>query len=294
MKTVSVFQNSTVVELDLISDHEEADTRLLLQAKNPAITHPKVVIQSPDIDVVILSVAHFEDLQCQELWFKTGVKDKQRYIPIHSIHSFLGKSLSNCLQSFHAVTGCDSTSAFSGIGKIKARKVLTQKHIQCNLNRLGENSVLHDDVHKVAESFLCSLYTSAKSFSNANKARYFLFCQKSQELPPTPESLSYHIKRANYQACVWKRALVPLQNLPSPEGNGWQMKDGKLSPVLMTRNPAPRGIIELAKCGCTTSECKKNCSCKKSELPCTEACLCMADEGCCNPLNENLVYYDDD
>ena len=64
MKTVSVSKNSTVVEPDLISDNEEADTRLLLQAKNAAITHPKVVIQSPDIDVVILSVAHFEDLQC--------------------------------------------------------------------------------------------------------------------------------------------------------------------------------------------------------------------------------------
>ena len=114
-----------------------------------------------------------------------------------------------------------------------------------------------------------------------------------KQLPPTSKSLSHHSKRANYQACVWKRALVPLQNLPSPEGNGWQTEDGKLSPVLMARNPAPTGIIELAKCGCTTSECKKNCSCKKSELPCTEACLCMADKGCCNPLNENLVYYDD-
>lgn len=129
MKTVSVSQNSTVFVPDLSSDHEEADTRLLLQAKNAAITHPRLVIQSPDTDVVILSVAHFEDLQCQELWFKTGVKDKQRYIPIHSIHS-----------------GCGSTSAFSGIGKKKAWKVLTnQKHIQYNPSRLGENPVLDDD-----------------------------------------------------------------------------------------------------------------------------------------------------
>ena len=115
---------------------------------------------------------------------------------------------------------------------------------------------------------------------------------KSEELPPTLNCLSHHIKRANFQAFIWKRALVPLQNVPSAEGNGWKFENDTLVPVLMTKSPAPLGITELTKCRCTISECKRNCSCRVNNLACTEACLCMADERCCNPLNEELLCYD--
>ena len=284
---------SAVVEPNLRSDHEEADTRLLLHAKHAAATHPRIVIQSPDTDVAVLSVAHFSDLNCQELWLKTGVKDRLRYLPVHEIQASLGESLCRCLPSFHALTGCDSTSAFSGIGKKKAWKVLlTKEQMQRDLCTLGQNPAIHEPAQKAAESFICSLYTSAKNFSNVDDARYFLFCQrnlKSEDLPPTSECLSHHIKRANFQAFVWNRALVPLQNIPSPDEHGWKLENGKLFPVLMTRSPAPEGMTELTTCRCTTSECKRSCSCRKSNLPCTEACLCMADEGCCNPLNEELL-----
>jgi hypothetical protein len=285
------------VEHNLRSHHEEADTRLLLHAKHAANTHPRIVIQSPDTDVAVLSIAHFQDLSCQELWFKTGVKDRQRYIPIHDIHLSFGRLVSKCLLSFHALTGCDSTSALSEIGKKKAWNVLLKnERIQQDLSNFGKNPVIEEFEHKVAESFICSIYTSAQEFLNSDDARYFLFCQrslKSEELPPTSESLSHHIKRANFQACVWSRALHPFQSIPSPVGNGWKLEDGKLVPVLMTRNSAPEGIVELTTCRCTTSECKRNCSCKRNDLACTEACLCMADEGCSNPFNEESHVYGD-
>ena len=130
-------QGSVAIEPNSCSDHEEAATRLLLHAKHAETTHQWIVIQSPDTDVAVLSIAHFEDLSCQELWFQTGVKDKQRFVPVHAIQHSLGQLLCNCLPSFHALTGCDSTSALSGIGKKKAWKVLIKKnHIQGDLNRL--------------------------------------------------------------------------------------------------------------------------------------------------------------
>ena len=45
--------NDTVVErvLQLQSNHEEADTRMLLHAKHASLTYPKVLISSPDTDV---------------------------------------------------------------------------------------------------------------------------------------------------------------------------------------------------------------------------------------------------
>ena len=223
-KVVSLVQGCVAVEPNLRSDHEEADTRLLLHAKHAATTHPRIVIHSPDTDVAVLSVAHFEDLCCQELWFKTGIKDRQSYIPVHTIQSSLDPPLCKCLLPFHALTGCTSTSAFSGIGKKKAWKVmLRNEQIQRDLSSLGGSPAIQDRVHKVAESFVCSIYTSGKIFSSADDARYFLFCQrsaKSEELPPTSDCLSHHIKRAIFQAFIWKRALVPLQNVSSAEGNG--------------------------------------------------------------------------
>ena len=110
---------------------------------------------------------------------------------------------------------------------------------------LGQNPAIHEPAQKAAKSFICSLYTSAKNFSNVDDARYFLFCQrnlKSEDLPPTSECLSHHIKRANFQAFDWNRALVPLQNLPSPDEHRWKLENGKLFPVLMTRSPAPEGM----------------------------------------------------
>jgi len=70
-----------------------------------------------------------------------------------------------------------------------------------------------------------------------------------------------------------RRALVPYQRLPSPDGHGWTIIDGILQPVLMVKESAPRGLVELTVCGCVKSMCQnKNCSCAVNELPCSEAC----------------------
>ena len=104
----------------LRSNHEEADTRMILHAKYAARTDRRLVTQSPDTDVLILSVSHFRSLGCPELWFRTGLKDRQRMIPVHDIAHALGEKLCRSLPAFHAITGCDSTSVLAGIGKKKA------------------------------------------------------------------------------------------------------------------------------------------------------------------------------
>ena len=204
MKTVSCTQGHCEIVPLLCSDHEEADTRLLLQAKHASPTHPRIVIQSPDTDVAVLSLAHFEDLQCQELWFRSGVKD--RFIPIHRLHSSLGQPLCKALPAFHALTGCDSTSALQGIGKI----LLKDNQFQQQLSHFGAGPAVSEDLLVSSEAFICSLYNRGGRLTKADEVRYLLFCQKnkkSEELPPTSESLSHHIKRANFQAHIWNRLL---------------------------------------------------------------------------------------
>ncbi|CAH3152780.1 unnamed protein product, partial [Porites evermanni] len=60
---------------------------MLLHAKYAAgqCQEAKIVIQSPDTDVLVLSAAHFEDIASKELWFRTGVKDRLRFVPVHDV-----------------------------------------------------------------------------------------------------------------------------------------------------------------------------------------------------------------
>ena len=67
---------------------------------------------------------------------------------------------------------------------------------------------------------------------------------------------------------------MAMQNLPSPDGRGWKMEGDNLVTALMIKEHAPKNIVELTACHGTKSACTRNCSCV-SNLPCTDACLCM-------------------
>ena len=198
----------------LSSDHEEADTRLLLHAKHASQDHLRIVIQSPDIDVAVLCTTHFDQLNCRELWFRTGVKDKLRYVAIHSISEQLGEDACSSLPGFHAITGCDSTSSFAGIGKKKAFKVLLgNTNYQEALGKLGESTEIPINILTTCEQFVCNLYTTAKKAGcKVNDVRYWLFCQKQKRnegLPPTSDSLLQHLKRANFRPLFGRSPLYP-------------------------------------------------------------------------------------
>ena len=148
----------------------------------------------------------------------------------------------------HAINGCDSTSGLCGIRKKKALAFLEKDPVvQQNIQQLGNIVPLSLETSAACEKFICSSYTTNKEGS-ADLIRHWMFCQKRQHnenLPPTSDSLQHHIDRSNYQALVWKRALEAKQQLPAPNGNGWIFKDGLLEPVLMSKDPAPKGLLEL-------------------------------------------------
>ena len=261
---------------------------MILHAKYAARTDRRLVIQSPDTDVLILSVSHFRSLGCPELWFRTGLKDRQRMIPVHDIAHALGEKLCRSLPGFHAITGCDSTSVLAGIGKKKAWDSFCRStDHQDSVSHLGEEQELNVTTAGKCEAFVCSLYTTSKKASTVDELRYFMFCQKKQKnemLPPTSDCLLQHLKRSNYQAFVWRHALEAMQDLESPEGHGWVRDEKHLLPLLMTKAPAPESLLELTTCKCKTSSCLRNCSCNNTGLSCTEGCYCMADDEVCkNP-----------
>ncbi|KAK3738178.1 hypothetical protein QZH41_007178 [Actinostola sp. cb2023] len=287
--TVIISNGRTSILEGLKSDHEEADTRMLLHACHASSTKPRIVIQSPDTDVAVLAIHFFCHIQCEELWFKTGVKDKVRFLPVHIVVDKLGLSVCSALLGFHALTGCDFTSGLSQIGNKKSWNALMKREdAQDHVGNLGTRISPSDHTSQACENFICSLYTTTKKAgTTGDEVRYWMFCQKhqsSEKLPPTSNSLSHHIERANYQVFVWKHSLQAIQKLPSPVDSGWQEGDGSLEPILMSRDPAPRTLFELTICSCSKSLCKRNmCTCNANNMPCTEAWLCMSDERCQNP-----------
>lgn len=51
----------------LLSDHEEADTRMMLHAVDCSQLHQRVVVQSPDTDVAVLAIHVSRSLSCDQI-----------------------------------------------------------------------------------------------------------------------------------------------------------------------------------------------------------------------------------
>ena len=97
---------------ELASDHEEADTRIVLHARDAAARgYKQVNILCRDTDVLVLLLGHREQL-CQEISMFAGTSRQRRYIPVHRIP--LSEEKRKSLLAFHAITGCDTTSQFYG------------------------------------------------------------------------------------------------------------------------------------------------------------------------------------
>ena len=167
----------------------------------------RIIIKSPDTDVLVLCVHYFSKLQhTQELWFQTGTvsstKDRRRYIPVHEINSTLSPVFTNILPAAHAVTGCDTTSL------LKENPDYFQY-----LSNLADCDV--DVSVTAARRLVIKLYDSRRKIKaedeNLNKLRTRLATVKSAcfaKLPPCEATFKQHVLRASLQTFVWYRAIL--------------------------------------------------------------------------------------
>ena len=125
---------------ELASDQEEADIRIVLHARDAAARgYNQVNILCRDTDVLVLLLAHREQLR-QEIWMFAGTLRQRRYIPVHRIP--LSEEKRKSLLAFHAITGCDTTSHFYGVGKASAWKVFEDVPTSWNTLEKKAKSVL--------------------------------------------------------------------------------------------------------------------------------------------------------
>ena len=121
----------------LASNHEEADTRILLHESLIYQSTENVVIHTPVTDALLIAIAAFGQIP-GSLFIRTGTKNKARIISINKAKQslILHYDLQNIdiqlhlksLISLHALTGCGTTSSFSGKRKLKPFKVMLKNH----------------------------------------------------------------------------------------------------------------------------------------------------------------------
>ncbi|KAG7177937.1 hypothetical protein Hamer_G026516 [Homarus americanus] len=267
-------------------NHEEADTRMMVHAADALeCGHRRILIRIVDTDVFILAVslANERSEVLDELWLTFGTGKNRRYIAAHQMAKALGPEKSRALPVFHAITGCDTVSAFAGHSKKAAWATWNAfpEVTTAFLSLASTPSELPDGVLSTLERFIVLLYDRTSTCCDVNVLRKKLFSRKSRSLedpPPTRAALEQHIKRAAYQAGhIWGQAAIAFVSLPSPCDWGWMKSGDELEPLWTTLSKVSKSCHELISCGSRKHRGGK-CWCKKAALKCTELCAC---EGGC-------------
>ena len=154
---------------DLCCNHEEADARMILHMMHSGGTS---VTHCDDTDVLVLLLSHRGSFE--RCYLKKRRGSKTRIIELALIAEKLVKQLApgihkqdflRSLIGLHALTGCNTVSAFAGNGKLKALKLfLKNKSYVTAMMELGESWQLSDEML----SHLCviSMETNTKMLTS--------------------------------------------------------------------------------------------------------------------------------
>jgi hypothetical protein len=117
-------------------NHEEADTNIVVHLRHALNTEDTVtaLVRTVDTDVVAILVGKFYDMKAVNpdvnILVAFGMGRNFKFLGINRICASLGLQKSRSLPVFHAITGCDTTSALYGKGKRSA----WQAWVLCNDN----------------------------------------------------------------------------------------------------------------------------------------------------------------
>ena len=269
-------------------NHEEADTRMLVHLEHSLVSGAKTIgVNSQDTDVLIIILGFFHQLQARynfnDIVIDFGLTNRYS---VSTIAEKLGAVVCQALPFFHALTGCDTTSAFKNIGKKTAYEVMLK--VLPDIQNTFSTYFFHpfkqitkaSPEFKAIERYVILLYSRTSSHTSVNEARMEMYFQKTQNLervPPTADALLLHIKRAIYQTGVWATSLQPQQNLPSPSDFGWKRSDptSHWEPHWISQGEASKECREFVKCGCK-APCSR-CKCQNNNMQCTFLCSCSCD-----------------
>ena len=104
-----------------------------------------------------------------------------------------------------------------------------------------------------------------------------MYCSKGgkiepEELPLCRSSLNLHVTRANYQAGIWHRAILPCPDIPCSKSHGWEVSGSSIDVRWLGSKPGPEEVLKLISCTCKRSCSTSDCSRIAAGLKCTDMC----------------------
>jgi len=213
----------------------------------------------------------------KELWIDFGVSKNRKMIPVHEICANIPHAIAINLPFFHAFTGCDTVSAFCGIGKRTAWKAwMSFREVDAAFGTLATSDVIHQNTMKLIERYVVLMYDHTSTCAGVNECRRILYTRKNraiENIPPTANALLQHSKRASLQAHIWKDCLSATAEIRVPTDWGWKVAaDDAFVPLWSSIPNVSSHCRELVRCACRTA--CRNCKCRRNELPCTKLCAC--------------------
>lgn len=243
-----------------------------------------------DTDLLVL-LLYYVEVPNKGLFFrsdKMSLKSRKVY-DISYLRDTLGDDICDQLLFLHAFTGCDSTSRIHGIGKKSVFQKLIKGNqiLQSSATVFSSTGSTKDEVQTAGCQAMVHLYGGKPNESLAT-LRHKLLTKKvatsktfvsPEKLPPTLSASEYHSRRTFYQTMVWMGKDEGMD----PINWGWRLDNRYLVPVTMQKDPAPKTLLVMIHCNCSTGCQTARCTCKRYGLPCTAACgPCQTDSGCQN------------
>ena len=113
--------------------------------------------------------------------------------------------MTDCIVPLHAMTGCDHTSRYYGIGKIKVTKRVKKfPDTRKLISACGENIMItDDDIQKWTQfviKYILKLQEQNDCRSQSIKVKTTKKKKSLTRMIPDMDSLIHHTKRANYIA----------------------------------------------------------------------------------------------
>lgn len=166
------------------TNQEEADTRLILHAQSAVNDgHTNIVVRTVDSDVLVLCVVFCSHNPTIKLWIELGTGKNVKALSAHNIALNLGIK-SHALPFFHAFTGCETVSSFSGRDKKSAWKTwMSHLAITDTFTALSRPiTCINTTILENIERFVIKMYDKTCQVADINDARRIIFIQKKTVL----------------------------------------------------------------------------------------------------------------